>query len=131
MRFSPTPGGIVRGTVANDLGGRMKTSTKLRLARKGAGGVLATTYRTGKLVGGTQHELTGGRHPIFVWAPLLGSFAAGFSAAYLLDPESGRRRRAALRAKLAASGEPTPTSPNGAPQDPAFTREGTVEVFPA
>lgn len=110
----------------------MKTSTKLRLARKGAGGVLGTTYRTGKLVGGAQHELTGGRHPIFVWAPVVGSFAAGFSLAYFFDPASGRRRRAAWGAKLASNEEANrPQSPNGAPHDPAFTREGTVEVFPA
>ena len=79
----------------------MNTASKLRIAKKGVGGVAGTSYAAGKLVGAARtpqlrRELTA---PQTRKLPLAAGVAAGAAGAYFLDPDQGKRRRHIARDK--------------------------------
>lgn len=78
----------------------MRTATKLKLAGRGVEGIASTGYSAGRLVGGVQARGQDLRKPLIAGAA--GGAFLGAALAFFADPVSGRERRAALKAKLAA-----------------------------
>ena len=82
----------------------MDNATKLRVARKGVGGIAGTSYAAGKVVGGvrtpkSRRDLSS---PQTRALPVVAGVAAGAAGAYFLDPEQGKRRRHIARDKAAS-----------------------------
>jgi hypothetical protein len=83
----------------------MNTSTKLRMARKGLGGLVGTSYAAGRFVGTARAtgrpevNLPEVNLPEARGLPVVAGVAAGAAGAYFLDPDQGKRRRHIARDK--------------------------------